>query len=32
MDITNFYRPSEGDKLDGCALNSAMPRSSQSSI
>ena len=32
MDITNYLHPSEGDKLDGHALNSTMPRASQASI
>ena len=32
MNITNYFHPSEGDKLDGRVLNSAMPRASQASI
>ena len=32
MDIINYFHPSEGDKLDGRALSSKMPRASQVSI
>ena len=32
MDITNYFGPSEGDKLDGWALNSTMPGASLASM
>ena len=32
MDFTNYLHPSEGDKLDGCALNSTLPSGSQVSV
>ena len=32
MDIINYFHPSEGDKLDGRALSSKMPRALQASI
>ena len=32
MDITYYFRTSEGNKLNGRALNSTMPGASQASI
>ena len=31
INITNYFRPSEGDKLDGSAMNSTTPGASQAS-
>ena len=32
MDITYYFRPSEGDKLGGRGLKSTKPKASQTSI